>query len=437
MTQQAKEKFDVIVVGAGPAGNAAAYTLAKAGKKVLQLERGEYPGSKNVQGAILYANALEQMIPDFRDSAPLERHVVEQRMWLMEKDSHLGTHFRSDQYNQQPGNRYTIIRARFDKWFSDQVQKAGALVICEMTVTELLRDAAGKVIGVNVDRENGQILADAVILADGVNSLVASRAGLREDIKPEAVALAVKEVIFLPKETLEARFNLKGAEGAVIEMIGSISEGMVGTGFLYTNKDSISVGIGCMLSDMKAQRTTPTELLEKLKAHPSVAPLIAGGETREYAAHLIPEGGYDALPTLYGEGWLLVGDSAGFVNAVHREGSNLAMTSGRLAAETLLELSAAGKSASAANLARYKQKLDESFVMKDLKKYRRVPETLHAQRQFLNDYPGLFNQAAYQFFSVDGRDKQSKEKEIIGAFRERRSLLGLLGDAYRLWRATR
>lgn len=438
MTQQAKEKFDVIVVGAGPAGNAAAYTLAKAGKKVLQLERGEYPGSKNVQGAILYANALEKIIPDFRDSAPLERHVVEQRMWLMEKDSHLGTHFRSDQFNQQPGNRYSIIRARFDKWFSDQVQKAGALVVCEMTVTELLRDGSGRVIGVNVDREDGQIHADAVILADGVNSLVASRAGLRQDIEPSAVALAVKEVIFLPKDTIEARFNLKGSEGVVIEMLGAITEGMVGTGFLYTNKDSVSVGIGCMLSDMKAQRTTPAELLEKLKAHPSVAPLIAGGETREYAAHLIPEGGYDALPPqLYGEGWMLVGDSAGFVNAVHREGSNLAMTSGRLAAETLIELSAAGQPASAANLARYKQKLDDSFVMKDLKKYRKVPETLDRQRQFVSDYPALFNQAAYNFFSVDGRDKQSKEKEIIGAFRERRSLLGLLGDAYRLWRATR
>lgn len=434
---QSAEKFDVIVVGAGPAGNAAAYTLAKAGKKVLQLERGEYPGSKNVQGAILYADALEKIIPDFRDSAPLERHVVEQRMWLMEEQSHLGAHFRSDQYNQQPGNRYTIIRARFDKWFSDQVQQAGALVLCEMTVTELLKDERGRVIGVNVDRENGRIYADAVILADGVNSLVATRAGLREDIKPAAMALGVKEVIFLPKETIDARFNLTGQEGAVIEMLGSISEGMVGTGFLYTNKDSISVGIGCMLSDMKQQQTTPVELLEKLKRHPSVAPLIAGGETREYAAHLLPEGGYDALPKLYGEGWMLVGDSAGFLNAVHREGSNLAMTTGKLAAETLLELFAAGQPASATNLARYQARLDESFVMKDLKKYRKIPGMLDRQRQFVADYPGLLNQAAFSFFSVDGRDKEAKEKEIIASFRQRRSLLGLLGDAFRVWRATR
>ena len=431
------EKFDVIVVGAGPAGNAAAYTLAKAGINVLQIERGEYPGSKNVQGAILYADALERLIPDFRDSAPLERHIIEQRMWVLDENSYIGGHYRSAEFARPPHNRHTIIRARFDKWFSDQVQKAGALLLCETTVKALLRDAQDKVIGVEVDREDGRIYAGAVILADGANSLVATRAGLRQDIRAETAALAVKEVIFLPKETVDARFNLSGQEGAVIEMLGSISQGMVGTGFLYTNKDSISIGIGCMLSDLKRQHLTPVELLERMKAHPSIAPLIAGGEPREYAAHLIPEGGYDALPQLYGEGWMLVGDSAGFVNAVHREGSNLAMTSGQMAAETLIELLREKRPATAANLARYRARLDASFVMKDLKKYRRLPETLDRQRQFINDYPALLNQAAHTMLRVDGVDKRHKEKEIFNAFRERRSLLGLLGDAYHLWRATR
>lgn len=431
------ERFDVIVVGAGPAGNAAAYTLAKAGLEVLQIERGEFPGSKNVQGAILYADALERLIPDFRDSAPLERHIIEQRMWVLDEHSYLGGHYRSAEFAKPPHNRYTIIRARFDKWFSEQVQKAGALLLCETTVKTLLRDKQGKVIGVEVDRADGQIYADAVILADGANSLVATRAGLRRDIRAETAALAVKEVIFLPKETVEARFNLGDREGAVIEMLGSISQGMVGTGFLYTNKDSISIGIGCMLSDLRHQRITLVELLERMKAHPAIAPLIAGGEAREYAAHLIPEGGYDALPQLYGEGWMLVGDSAGFVNAVHREGSNLAMTSGQMAAETLIELFRAKRPATAANLARYRARLDASFVMKDLKKYRRLPDTLDRQRQFINDYPGLLNQAAHTLLRVDGVDKRQKEKEIFNAFRERRSLLGLLGDAYHLWRAAR
>src|SRR5512139_3873315 len=134
------EKFDAIVVGAGPAGNSAAYILAKAGLSVLQIERGEAPGSKNVQGAILYSDALEKIIPNFRDDAPLERHIIEQRMWVMDDESYIGTHFRSDEFNKPPHNRYTIIRAKFDKWFSKKVQEAGALVICETTVTELLRD---------------------------------------------------------------------------------------------------------------------------------------------------------------------------------------------------------------------------------------------------------------------------------------------------------
>lgn len=431
------EKFDVIVVGAGPAGNAAAYTLAKAGLSVLQIERGEYPGSKNVQGAILYADALERLIPDFRESAPLERHIVEQRMWVLDEESYIGGHYRSAEFARPPHNRYTITRARFDKWFSDQVQKAGALLLCETTVKALLRDAQGKVIGVEVERDEGRIYADAVVLADGANSLVATRAGLRKDIRAEHAALAVKEVIFLPREAIDARFNLTGQEGAVIEMVGGITHRMLGTGFLYTNKDSISIGIGCMLSDLKRQRLSPVELLEGMKAHPAIAPLIAGGEPREYAAHLIPEGGYDALPQLYGEGWMLVGDSAGFVNAMHREGSNLAMTTGQLAAETLIELFRDKQPATATNLARYRSRLDASFVMKDLKKYRRLPGTLERHRQFLADYPTLLNQAAHTMIRVDGVDKRRKEKEILDAFRDRRSLLGLLGDAFRLWRATR
>src|SRR3974377_1998174 len=133
------EKFDAIVVGAGPSGNAAAYTLASRGLKVLQIERGEYAGSKNVQGAIMYASMLEKIIPDFREDAPLERHVIEQRMWYMDDAPYTGMHYRSDDFNENKPNRYTIIRAQFDKWFSRKVREAGALVICETHRTELLR----------------------------------------------------------------------------------------------------------------------------------------------------------------------------------------------------------------------------------------------------------------------------------------------------------
>lgn len=428
------EKFDVIVVGAGPSGNAAALRLAEAGLSVLQIERGESPGSKNVQGAILYSDALEKLIPDFRDDAPLERHVIEQRMWVLDDDSFVGSHYRSDSFNKEPYNRYTMIRAQFDKWFSERVQKAGALLICETTVSHLLLDGQ-RVIGVMTDRQGGEIYADAVILADGVNSLLAKKAGFHPELKPKNVALAVKEIHFMPQELIEQRFNVKGDEGVVIEMVGKITKGMMGTGFLYTNRESITIGVGCMLSDFKNQKITPYELLEQMKAHPSIQPMLAGGEMKEYTAHLIPEGGFNAIPNLYGDGWMIVGDAGMFVNAVHREGSNLAMTTGMHAADTLIELKSEGKEFTTANLKRYKVRLDESFVMKDMKKYKNMPDVFHTNPQFFNDYPDLISQAARTMLTVDGVDKKTKEKEIRKSFRQRRSLFGLMGDAFKLWRA--
>ena len=432
------EKFDAIVVGAGPSGNTAAYTLAKAGLKVLQIERGEYPGSKNVQGAILYSDALEKIIPDFRDDAPLERHVIEQRVWVLDDASFVGTHYRSEDYNKPPYNRYTIIRAQFDKWFSGRVRAAGALLICETTVEELLMDGE-RCIGVRCDRKGGEVYADVVILADGVNSTLARKAGLHGELDAGNVALAVKEILFLPEEVIEQRFNIKEDEGVVIELMGTVTEGMVGTGFLYTNKDSLTIGVGCMLSDFKAnpKRTAPYALLEKLKRHPSIAPLIQGAEMKEYSAHLIPEGGFHAVPKVYGEGWLIVGDSGGFVNGVHREGSNLAMTTGRIAAETVIAAKAAGKPLTAKTLKAYKDELDASFVMKDLHKYRNMPQVMHASPQFFTTYPELVNRAAKTMFTVDGVDKRAKEREIVGSFKAARRWRGLMGDAFKLWRAFR
>ncbi|SCK18214.1 electron transfer flavoprotein-quinone oxidoreductase [Variovorax sp. HW608] len=431
-------QFDAIVVGAGASGNAAAYTMAKAGLKVLQIERGEYPGSKNVQGAILYAKALEEIIPDFRDDAPLERHIIEQRLWMLDENSFVGTHIRSEDYNKPPYNRYTIIRAQFDKWFSAKVREAGALLICETTVNELIMDG-DQVVGVSCDRQHGDVYADVVILADGVNSTLARKAGFHGEIKDGNVALAVKEILFMPEETIRQRFNVGEESGVVIEMVGRITDGMMGTGFLYTNKESLTIGVGCMLGDFKANpnRTSPYTLLEQMKRHPSIAPLIEGGEMKEYCAHLIPEGGFHAIPQVYGHGWMIVGDSGGFVNAAHREGSNLAMTTGRLAAETAIRAKAEGKGWRAASLKAYKDALDDSFVMKDLHKYRDMPGVLHRNPQFFTSYPDLIGRAARTMITVDGVDKKTKEREIFSSFRKHRRLSGLVGDAYKLWRAFR
>ncbi|ACA17956.1 Electron-transferring-flavoprotein dehydrogenase [Methylobacterium sp. 4-46] len=432
------ETFDAIVVGAGMSGNACALTLAKRGLKVLQLERGETAGSKNVQGAILYADMLEQLVPNFREDAPLERHVLEQRLWIMDGTSHVGMHYRSDDFNEEKPNRYTIIRTQFDRWFSRQVQEAGATLLCETTATELIRDPSGRVIGVRTDRGGGVVHADVVVLAEGVNGLLGSRTGLRPIPRPDHVALAVKEMHFLPAETIDARFNLREDEGVVIEAIGTISRGMTGMAFLYTNKESLSVGLGCLVSDYRDGAETPYGLLDAFKKHPSVAPLLAGAEVKEYAAHLIPEGGYRAIPQLCGDGWVVVGDAAQFNNAIHREGSNLAMTTGRLAAEAIFQLKSRRLPPTAANLALYRKMVEESFVMKDMKKYKDMPALLHTHsKNFFLTYPELMSKAAQNFLRVDGVPKREKERATWRSVVRRRSLPGLIGDAVRVARAWR
>ncbi len=432
------EKFDCIVIGAGMSGNAAAYTLAKNGLSVLQLERGEYSGSKNVQGAIMYADMLEAIIPDFREDAPLERHLIEQRFWMMSESAHTGMHYRSDAFNEARPNRYTIIRSQFDKWFSRKVREAGALVLTETTALELIFDAYGACIGVRTDREDGVVHADVVVIAEGVNGLLGSRTRLRDSPRAENVALAVKEMHFLPAETIEARFNIKGDEGVVIEAAGSISRGMTGMGFIYTNRECLSVGIGCLVSDFAKTGETPYGLLEAFKAHPSVKPLLEGSEVKEYAAHLIPEGGYKAVPQLCGDGWVVVGDAANLNNAIHREGSNLAMTSGRVAAEAIFQVKSRREKMTRTNLLRYAQALETTFVKKDLRKYKDMPALLHTNsRNFFLTYPELVAKAMESFVRVDGTPKREKETATVTSFRKARGWTGLVGDAFRLARAWR
>jgi electron transfer flavoprotein-quinone oxidoreductase len=432
------EKFDAIVVGAGMSGNAAAYAMATRGLNVLQLERGEYPGSKNVQGAILYADALEKIIPDFRDDAPLERHLVEQRFWIMDGTSHTGIHYRSDDFNERRPNRYTIIRAQFDRWFSAKVREAGCTVLCETSATKLIHDLNGNVTGVHTDRPGDTILADVVVLAEGVNGFLGTRGHLRETPRPDSVALAVKEMHFLPEDIIAERFGLTADEGCVIEAGGTVSRGIPGLGFLYTNKESISIGIGCLVSGLAAAMERPYDILDAFKHHPSIRPLIAGSEVKEYAAHLIPEGGFTAIPQLFGNGWVVVGDAAHLNNTAHREGSNLAMTSGYLAGKAIAEIRNHGGSMIKGNLSLYKSMLDDSFVIKDLMKHKDMPRFLHANSQSLFvSYPKLISQAVQSFVRVDGTSKLDKEKATSAAFFKARSRWGLISDAVRLARAWR
>ncbi len=426
------EKFDAIVVGAGPAGTSAAYVMAKAGLNVLLIERGEYPGSKNVMGGVLYSHQMREIIPEFYKEAPLERPIVEQRMWALSEKSVVSGGYKGLEWAEEPYNNFTVLRAKFDQWYANKAVEQGALLINETVVTECIVEN-GKVVGVRTDRPDGDIYADVVVLADGVNSLLAKSLGFHKELQSNQVALAVMEVINLPAEKIEDRFNLEPNQGATIEIFGDSTKGILGTGFIYTNKDSINIGVGTLLSGMIKNKLRPYDLLDYLKNHPMVRPLIKGGEPAEYAAHLIPEGGYHAMPKLVGNGVVVCGDAGQMVNGINREGSNMAMTSGKIAAETII-LAKQANDFSENMLDTYRSRLMESFVGKDLKKYKDATHTIDKYPVYLNEYIPAVNKAANEYFTVDGVSKAEKQKKIMKSFTEGKGMLGAIQDIYRVWK---
>lgn len=408
-----KELVDVVIVGAGPAGIAAAITLARAGKEVVVLERGAYPGAKNVFGGAIYTQPTQELYPDFWKSAPLERLNVEHRFAILGEHDSTVVGYR----NSSHSNSYTVLRSKWDRWCAQQAQEEGAYVINETLVKELVVEN-GKVVGVRT--ENEDFYARITIVADGVNSLLAKQLGMRKQIKPENVALGVKEVISLPADILKERFNVQNDQGVIYTIIGGPMSGMVSLGYIYTNKESVVIGLGASLEELSHQKIRPYDLLNELKKHPTIAPLIEGGKLLEYSAHLIPEGGYKKLPQLCKDGVMFVGDAAMLVNNVHWEGTNLAMISGKHAAEAAIEALDKSNYSSKA-LSTYTKRLQSSFVMKDLRSYRDVmPFAQKNKDAFMKFYPQKINEFMNLFLSVDSIPKKEKYLNFIfGTIKER------------------
>ncbi len=409
---------DVIVVGGGPAGSCAALVAARAGLSVVLLERGPFPGSKNMYGGVVYPRILDELIPEWWLEAPVQRWVTRRSTMLLTDTQALTIDFRSEAWGRPPYNGATAFRPDFDHWLAGLAEAAGAQIITSTTVTGLIRDAAGAVVGVHTDRPDGDLRARVVIACDGVNSFLAKEAGLYPHTDAKHFTLGVKETLSLPKQVIDERFNVRDRQGADIEILGGTS-GVNGGGFVYTNLDTIAVGVVLKLPALAAQKARPEDIIAKLKAHPAIAPLVQGAELREYSAHVIPEAGEEMMPRMVTSGMLVAGDAAALCLAagIWLEGVNFAMASGMYAGEAAVEAVRAGD-VSERGLVGYLRRLRDTFVLKDHHKLRRAPRLVLSDRvQHL--YPQMVANVAERMFRVDNPAPKPGLRRILREERKR------------------
>ncbi len=410
------DSFDVIIVGAGVAGSTAAYLLAKQGLQVVLIERGPYPGSKNLSGGVLYTHSLQQVMPNFWEEAPVERCITNQVVCFMTGSAHFNLDYKSQDFNQAPYNAFTVLRGKFDRWLAEKAEGAGAMLVPGIRVDRVLRDGQGRVVGIAAGEE--EMLASVVIAADGANSFLAQEAGLRGRLPTHQVAVGVKELIALPRETIEERFHLSGQEGAAYSIVGYATQGVAGGGFLYTNLDSLSAGLVIRLDDLVEKKLKPGEIIEDFLSQPAIAALVKGGKLVEYGAHLVPEGGIGMMPRLYDDGILVVGDAAGLGinNGFVVRGMDLAIGSAAAAAEAVLE-ARAKNDFSAQALKAYPEKLESSFVMADMRTYARAPAFFQNERLY-HAYPEMLSEWMRQVYFHEALPKQHLAPMFLRSARE-------------------
>ncbi len=410
----ADETLDVVVVGGGIAGLVCAYELAKDGKEVVLIERGSEVGSKNLSGGAFYCRVMEEIFPNFIEEAPIERRITHNIVSFLNETSAVNIDY-YDERLAKPVNAVSVLRAKFDAWLAQKCEEAGVMIMPGVKVDSLIKEG-DKFVGVKAGDD--ELMAKVVVLADGVNSFLAVDAGVRQKQPPKRLAVGVKSVIALPKKTIQDRFHLKDDEGAAYAIVGDATKGVAGGGFLYTNAESISLGVVLQLEDMASSGFKSSQLHDYYLSHPAIAPLIDGGELLEYGCHLIMEDGPAMIKECIAKpGLLIVGDAAGFAlnTGFTVRGMDLAAGSGLAAANTIkMAFEKDDFSQSAMDV--YKSELDKNWVGLDMKTYEKAPHFLETKRLY-KDYGLLLADVLYGVYNHDLTPRRPLRKVAFDAFK--------------------
>lgn len=425
-----KSKYDVVIAGAGFAGSTAALVAARAGLSVALLESSQFMGSKIVLGSLMISTVIKRLIPDLEEKAPLERFIRTRRYSCLTADSALSLDLENEKYNQPPHNNlWTISRKKFDPWYALQSVEEGA-VLYKGTLGHELIFNNGKVVGVRTPKGR-EIFGNMVIIAAGGNSRLVRQMGDQPEYPPDSYLLGIKEVIGLPPEEIESRFRLRGREGAAMNFFGQPIEGNVGSGYLNTNYNSVSIGAVINARSLKGKvRNAPLRYLMQLKAHPCIRRYIEGGKTLAMSTYIMPEIGFDYLRNLVGDGVMVTGDSAGFMNAnTYSVGTLVATVSGLYAGETAVEAAKKGVY-SARALSGYTDKVISSFVMDDMKKFNRTPYFSNNYPDFFRIYPELIVNIAEDYLANDEESPRRRQLHIFKTLKEELTLFPFLREIF-------
>ncbi len=423
------EKFDVVVVGAGPSGLSAGYFLVKKGFNVVVLERGIEVGSKNVFGGRIYAHVFDKNFQGWRNEAPVERWVKKEKMTLLCNGNSVNFEFE----REKERGSFTAFLNPFLRWMSSLVESEGGIVATGVKVDSInFEDGYAKGVKAGPDT----LEADYVVIAEGANTLLSEKHGIKRAPGLSETSLGIKEVVKLGKDTINRRLSLEDDEGVAQFILGQPLHGLAGGGFLYTMKEYITIGAVIRISEFANKSHMAKDLVEDLRLNPYLNKVLEGGTVVEYSAHLVTESGFKGvLKKPYGNGFLVVGDAAGFLlnTGFTIRGVDMAVESGRLAAEAVSEAHERGGN-SEELLSSYKKLLDESFIMKNIKKFSKARDFL-LNEEIYKSYVNLACLTANGIYDESEEAKRAFESFKDAMSREGLSFFNLIKNAWEAYRS--